>query len=135
MNGPKREGSKLEYPEKSPDNQSENRYHILLEVKIHHPNWVLNPHPLTMVISLLVQNTPALTHQSATGCCVIFASFAVAFNQILLVSKRGGVTLLPQCNAWTIWAAFPLGKRAAIVHIYIFYFPVCNVFVFLHHRL
>ena len=50
-----------EYPEKNPDNQSENWYDIF-EVKIHRPNWESNPHPLTLVISLLGQNAPALTH-------------------------------------------------------------------------
>ena len=33
-------GGRPEYPEKTPDNQSENRYHIL-EVKFHHPTFTL----------------------------------------------------------------------------------------------
>ena len=63
VNGPlpKRAGSKPEYPEKIPDNQSENRYHML-EVKIHHPNRGSNHHSLTLVTSLLGQNALALTH-------------------------------------------------------------------------
>ena len=31
-------GSKPEYPEKASDNQPENRYYALLEVKMHRPN-------------------------------------------------------------------------------------------------
>ena len=47
VNGPfsYRGGSKPEYPEKTPDNQPENWYHIL-EVKIHRPNLESNPRPL-----------------------------------------------------------------------------------------
>ena len=69
MNGPlhKRRGRTPEYPEKTPDNQLKNWYHIL-EVKIHCPDWGLNPHPLILVKSLLGQNAPALTHLT-TGCC------------------------------------------------------------------
>ena len=47
---PKRRGSKLEYPEKTPDNQSENRYHIISEVENHHLNQGSKPHPLTLMI-------------------------------------------------------------------------------------
>ena len=54
-----------ENSEKPPDNQSENWHHILA-VKIHRPNCESNPHPLTLVIHLLGQNMPHLTH-STTG--------------------------------------------------------------------
>ena len=35
-------GSKPEYPEKKTDNQTENRYHITLEMKIHRPQPTLD---------------------------------------------------------------------------------------------
>ena len=61
VNGPlsktKRGGNKLEYLEKTLDNQSESWYRIL-EVNIHHPS---NPHPLTLMTSSLGQNALALT--------------------------------------------------------------------------
>ena len=52
----KRGRSKPEYPEKTPDNQPENQYHIL-EVKIHRPGRESNPRPLTLVISSLTSTT------------------------------------------------------------------------------
>ena len=56
VNGPlpKRGGEQTGVPERKPNNQSENQYHIL-EVKIH-------PHSLKLVISSLGQNVSALTH-------------------------------------------------------------------------
>ena len=33
---PKRAGSKPEYPKKTPNNQSENRYHVIIRGEIHH---------------------------------------------------------------------------------------------------
>ena len=42
-------------------NQHEYWDHIL-EMKLHRPNGESNPHPLTLVLSLLGQNVPALTH-------------------------------------------------------------------------
>ena len=47
---PERGGSKLKYPEKTPDSLPANWYHILLEEKIQHPGWELNPHPSTVVL-------------------------------------------------------------------------------------
>jgi hypothetical protein len=55
-------GSKPEYPEKTPDSLSANRYHIL-EEKIQRPGRESNPHPPTSVISSLGQeDAPRLTH-------------------------------------------------------------------------
>ena len=55
-------GSKLEYPEKTPDSLPANRYHIL-EKKIQRPEWESNPHPPTMVIrSFGQERVPRLTH-------------------------------------------------------------------------
>ena len=56
-------GGQPEFPEKPPDNQSENRYHML-QMKIHLGS---NPHFLKLVISSLGGNATALTHWT-TGC-------------------------------------------------------------------
>ena len=63
VNGPlpsKRDGEQTRVPGETHDNQSENRHHVI-EVKIHHPNRVSNPHPLVLVISSLGQNVPFLS--------------------------------------------------------------------------
>ena len=74
VNGPlpKRGGSKPEYLENPPDIQLENRYHIL-EMKTHRPNRESNPRPVTLVISLLGQNVPALTHWT-TDCLIVITT-------------------------------------------------------------
>ena len=48
-------GSKPEYPKETPDNQSEDWYHVV-EVKMHCPNQGSNVDPLTLVKNLLGQN-------------------------------------------------------------------------------
>ena len=61
VNGPlpKSGGNKLEYLEKTPDNQPENQYiiHIIITGEIHHPNQASNPHPLTLVIKFVSKVT------------------------------------------------------------------------------
>ena len=61
-------GSKQEYPEKNPDSLPINRWYDTLEEKIQRPGQESNPHPPTLVISLLGQERmPRLTHW-ATDC-------------------------------------------------------------------
>ena len=57
----KESGEQTGVPGENPNNESENRHHIL-EVKIHRPNRGSNYHPLTLLISLLGQNALAVTH-------------------------------------------------------------------------
>ena len=63
VNGPvpKRGGSKPDYPEKNPDNQPENRYNIIIRGEnFTAPTEDSNPRSLTLVISSLGQNAPAV---------------------------------------------------------------------------
>ena len=95
-------GRKLEYLlEKKTDSQPEN-WHYILEVKIHHPNRELHPHPLTLVINLLGHNVSALTHWT-TGCRIQYVTYT--YSSITGSSKSH---VHPVGNKYTEYLKQPL---------------------------